>query len=102
MSKNDANYYVFGPGVKQVRFIPENLISFHIPGGLFAVFPVDKPKDPEDSTVLSENVQVTWFYALKQWLPSSDYMPDETRTPYEYYLDGENAVCMPVVLRGKA
>ena len=72
-----------------------------VPGGLFAVFPVEKPKNPEDSTVLCENVQVTWFYALKQWMPDSDYELDESRIAYEYYLDGQNSVCVPVVSRNK-
>lgn len=97
MVKNDTHYYIFGPGVKEVRFIPEGLDTYYVPGGLFAVFPVDKPKNPEDSTVLCENVQVTWFYALKQWIPASDYAVDETRVPYEYYLDGENSVCVPII-----
>ena len=101
MVKNDTHYYIFGPGVKEVRFIPEGLDTFYVPGGQFAVFPVPKPKNPSDSTVLCENVQVTWFYALKQWIPASDYEVDDTRIPYEYYLDGENSVCIPVVPREK-
>ena len=101
MVKNDTHYSIFGPGVKEVRYVPEPLDTYYVPGGLFAVFPVKKPKDPEDSTVLCENVQVTWFYALKQWMPTSDYEVDETRVPYEYYLDGNNSVCVPVVPKGK-
>lgn len=99
MEKNDTHYYIFGPGVKEVRYVPKLLDTLYVPGGLFAVFPVEKPKDPEDSTVLCENVQVTWFYALKQWIPASEYEVDETRIPYEYYLDGENSVCVPIVPR---
>ena len=99
--KNDTHYYIFGPGVKEVRFIPEQMDTCFVPGGLFAVFPVEKPKNPEDSTVLCENVQVTWFYALKQWMPDSDYEVDESRIAYEYYLDGQNSVCVPVVSRNK-
>lgn len=99
--ENDTHYYIFGPGVKEVRFIPEHMGTCFVPGGLFAVFPVEKPKNPEDSTVLCENVQVTWFYALKQWMPDSDYEVDETRVAYEYYLDGQNSVCVPVVSKNK-
>ena len=101
MVKDNRHYYIFGPGVKEVRFVPEHCDSYHVPGGLFAAFPVKKPKDPGDSTVLCENVQVTWFYALKQWIPASDYEVDKTRVAYEYYLDGENLVCVPIVPRDK-
>lgn len=97
MEKDDEYYYIFGPGVKEVQYIPKPLGTLYVPGGEFAVFPVEKPKDPLDSTVICENVQVTWYYALKQWLPESDYEEDETRIPYEYYLDGNNLVCVPVV-----
>ena len=97
MVKDGRHYYIFGPGVSEVRFVPKQCASYYVPGGLFAAFPVNKPKDPEDSTVLCENVQVTWFYALKQWIPASDYKVDKTRVPYEYYLDGENLVCVPIV-----
>lgn len=101
MVEDNTHYYIFGPGVKEVRFVPEHMGTYFVPGGLFAVFPVDKPKDPEDSTVLCENVQVTWFYALKQWMPNSDYEVDKTRVPYEYYLDGNNLVCVPITPKTK-
>ena len=97
MEKNGENYYIFGPGVSEVQYIPEPLDTLYVPGGLFAAFPVEKVKDPKDSTTICENVQVTWYYALKQWLPDSDYELDETRIPYEYYLDGNNLVCVPIV-----
>ena len=97
MEKNGEHYYIFGPGVKRVQYIPEPLDTLYVPGGLFAVFPVAKPEDPLDSTVICENVQVTWFFALNQWLPDSDYKADPSRIAYEYYLNGENLVCVPVV-----
>ena len=97
MEKEGEFYYIFGPGVKEVQYIPNPLDTMYVPGGEFAVFPVEKPKNPADSTVICENVQVTWYYALKQWIPDSDYAVDEARVPYEYYLDGNNLVCVPVV-----
>ena len=97
MKREDECYYIFGPGVKEVQYIPKPLDTCYVPGGEFAVFPVEKPKRPDDSTVICENVQSTWYFALNQWLPDSDYELDETRTPYEYYLDGNNLVCVPVV-----
>ena len=97
MEKDGEFYYIFGPGVQEVQYIPKPLGTLYVPGGDFAVFPVEKPKDLKDSTVICENVQVTWYYALSQWLPDSDYELDESRIPYEYYLDGNNQVCVPVV-----
>ena len=97
MEKNGDNWYIFGPGVSEVRYIPEHLDTLFVPGGEFAVFPVPRSKRLDDSTVICENVQTTWFYALKQWMPDSDYEVDETRISYEYYLDGNNLVCVPIV-----
>ncbi len=97
MQKDGDYYYIFGPGVSEVQYIPDKLDTTFVQGGLFAAFPVAKPKDPKDSTTICENVQSTWYFALSQWLPDSDYELDETRTPYEYYLDGNNLVCVPIV-----
>ena len=93
---NDRYYYIHGPGVRYVQYVPQLLGTLHVQGGLFAVFPVEKPKRTTDSTVTCENVRVTWYYALRQWLPDSDYFLDQTRTAYEYYLDGNNLVCIPI------
>ena len=97
MEKEGEFFYIFGPGIQEVRYVPKGLGTLYVPGGEFAVFPVEKTKDPEDTTVLGENVRVTWYYALSQWLPDSDYELDETRIPYEYYLDGNNRICVPIV-----
>ena len=96
MEKDGDSYYIFGPSVREVRYIPKGLGSLFVPGGEFAVFPVEKPANKMDSTVLCENVQVTWYYALSQWLPDSDYDVDRSRIPYEFYLDGNNLVCVPI------
>ena len=96
MKRDGENYYIFGPGVKEVRYIPKPLGTLAVPGGEFAVFPVEKPKRVGDSAVICENVQATWYFALKQWLPDSDYEMDEKRIPYEFYLDEENLLCVPI------
>ena len=97
VEKEGEFYYIFGPGVREVRYVPKPMDTIYIPGGKFAAFPVQKPDRIEDSTVICENVQVTWFYALNQWLPDSDYELDESRTPYEFYLDGNNLIYVPIV-----
>lgn len=117
-------YYIFGPGVERVQYVPELTGQKYVPGGLFAVFPVITPRlrkeeasapakdmlpaeenqassqaeqtQGETTTVICENVQVAWYYALYQWLPDSDYVLDETRVPYEYYLSGKNLVVVPI------
>jgi predicted transcriptional regulator YdeE len=100
--KEGDYFYVFGPGVREVQYIPEPLMTVFVEGGIFAAFSVEKPKRPRDNTVLCENVQVTWYYALKQWLPDSDYEADGKRTPYEYYLDGNNLIYVPIVPKIKS
>lgn len=94
--QGDEPLFFFGPGVREVRYVPKGMGALHIPGGQFAVFPVEQPKDPQDTTVLCENVQETWYFAHKKWLPDSDYVVDESRVAYEYYLDREALVCIPV------
>ena len=95
--RDGEELYFFGPGVREVRYVPKHLDTLYIPGGRFAVFPVEKPTMPDDSAVLCENVQTTWYFALKQWLPDSDYYLDESRIPYEFYLDKEISLCVPIV-----
>lgn len=89
----DRPVYIIGPGVKSVQYIPAPMEKHFVPGGTFAAFPVPESKN---NTMLWENVKVTWFYAYKQWIPDSDYIVDEDRVPYEYYLDGENLIYVPV------
>ena len=82
-----------GLSVKTVRYVPEPIESHFVPGGKFAVFPV---ASLPNNTLLWENIRVTWFYAYKQWLPNSDYVADESRIPYEFYLDNENKIFVPI------
>ncbi|MCR4771828.1 MAG: AraC family transcriptional regulator [Oscillospiraceae bacterium] len=93
---DDARRYIIGPSVKKVRYVPQKMKSCYVPGGLFAVFSVN---NAPDNTALCENVQAAWFYALKQWLPDSDYFPDETRMPYEWYIDGSSSIFLPVKVK---
>lgn len=91
--RGGQDVYIMGAPVKQVQYVPKLMLSERIPGGVFAVFPVESTYD---NTILSENVRVTWFYALRQWLPDSDYELDDTRKPFEYYLLKNNAIYIPV------
>ena len=93
-NRDGQSVYLLGALVKRIQYIPQTMAELQIPGGTFAVFPVEGSKD---NAILGENVRVTWFYALRQWLPDSDYSIDESRTPYEYYLQNENSICIPVI-----
>ncbi|MBR2717412.1 MAG: AraC family transcriptional regulator [Oscillospiraceae bacterium] len=106
-----GNFYLFGPGVSRVRYVPRNMQAQEVPGGKYAVFRVDKPPDrplppPEpgpygtgsvpDNTMICENFRVTWYYALHQWLPDSDWLFDRDRIAFEYYLDDTYLINVPV------
>ena len=97
IERDDEALFYFGPGVRDVRYIPKHMDSIYVSGGQFAAFPVETPTDPKNTTILCENVKVTWYFALKQWLPDSDWSLDESRIAYEYYLDREAWICIPVV-----
>lgn len=105
------NVFVFGPGVPQVRYVPENMMAQEMPGGKYAVFRVEKPPDrplppPEkgpygtgsvpDNSLICENFRVTWYYSLYQWLPDSDWLLDKERLPFEYYLNDDQLICIPI------
>ena len=85
--------YVMGPPVDVVSFVPSAMEACDIPGGLFLEFPVP---GPSDTFLLYENVRATWYFARQQWLPHSPWEEDTDRVAYEYYLEGKNAVLIPV------
>ena len=93
VEREGVPYYIMGPQVKNVRYVPKPMESHFVPGGKFAAFPI---AESANNTMLWENVKVTWFYAYNQWLPDSDYFADETRFPFEYYLDKENVIYIPI------
>ncbi len=105
------NIYVFGPAVSRVRYVPENMMAHEVPGGEFAVFRVKKPPDRPlpanepgpygtytvpDNSLLCEDFRVTWYFALKQWLPDSDWLYDKERVAFEYYLDEDQLIYIPI------
>ena len=90
-------YYVIGPPVEKVNHVPDKMRSRWIPGGQFLVFKV--PAAP-NNTVLHDHVCAVWYYAYRQYLPKSDYVLDEGRIPYEFYLNSDNLIYVPVKRRG--
>jgi len=91
--RKESPVYIIGPSVKKVRYVPALMDQVFVPGGAFAAFPI---AESENNTMLWENAKVTWFFAYNQWMPDSDYVVDETRIPYEYYLDGSNVIYVPI------
>ena len=91
--RGDSAVYVFGSEVAEKRYEPPTMQTVRVPGGDFLVFRV--PFDA-DNDVVGENIRATWFYAYEQWLPQSDYAVDWDRLPYEYYLEDDRLICIPV------
>lgn len=111
VSEGTSHIYLFGPGVSRVRYVPRHMQAQKVRGGKYAVFRVDKPENrplpPQelgpygtgwvpDNTMICENFRVSWYYALHQWLPDSDWLYDRERVAFEYYLDDTYLICIPV------
>ena len=86
-------YHFFGPEVKKVDHVPLPMRPVLIPGGEFLAFRVPAYKH---NVELGENVRATWFYAYEQYIPESDYAVDWERVPFEYYLNDDNLIYIPV------
>ncbi len=92
-------FYILGPPVSKVLFVPKNMRSRRVPGGQFMSFRAPPSKN---NTELCDNIRATWWYAYHQWLPESEFEADESRIPYEFYLNDDNLVYIPVKRRGPA
>lgn len=89
-------FYVLGPPVQKVYFVPKHMRSHWVPGGQFLVF---RAPESKNNTELSDNMRATWWYAYRQWLPESEFDPDESRIPFEFYYNDDNLVYVPVKRR---
>jgi len=84
--KHDCFTYMIGVGLdKSDHSAPlrPGAYRHELSGGLYAVFTTPLAGD-ETYTQLAA-LQDTWKYILEQWLPSSGYEYDDTRTDYEYH-----------------
>jgi len=73
--------FVAGMVVDDVDRIPDGLTVREIPGGTYALF----------SCTMS-TIGPTWNRIHSQWLPTADYVEDESRPSIEYYpASGEGA-----------
>lgn len=93
----DRWFYILGPPVQRVHHVPKYMRSHRVPGGQFAVFRAPPSKN---NTELCDNMRALWWYAFHQWLPESEFDPDESRIPFEFYLNDDNRLYVPVKRRG--
>jgi predicted transcriptional regulator YdeE len=98
--EGEREIYVFGYVVPEIGFVPATMRAVTIPGGEFMIFRAPAYKEIGE---LGENLRATWRYAYEQWLPGSDYEVDQERVPFEYYLESNSLVYVPVKKKvGKA
>jgi len=66
--------FIAGVIVEQGTPAPEGLVVRAAPGGQYAVF-----------ACTMATLSPTWGQIYAEWLPSSEYVEDESRPSYEYY-----------------
>ena len=93
-------YHVFGPLVHELGFVPFEMHPVWVPSGDFLVF---RAPPHSHNVELGENMRMTWYYAYEQWFPESeDYAVDWDRLPFEYYLNDDNLIYIPVLPKSSA
>lgn len=77
--------YLCGVMVQDKIDIPENMMSFVIPNGEYAVFttPPTDMRNQDDN--FAKMIKMTWKYIFTEWFSSSDYVYDESRYDFEFY-----------------
>jgi len=76
--------YMMGVGIAEAEYsIPlrPGTYRHEISGGLYAIFTTPLAGDETQTAALRN----TWKYILEDWLPSSEYEYDDSRTDYEYH-----------------
>lgn len=92
--KTGEFYYLFGPEVKNVNFIPKGMVLAEVPSAEYAVFTVPHS---EDMAKLNRNVYETWKTAFVLWLENSEYTLDEKKFCFEYYRNFDTFVYLPIL-----
>jgi predicted transcriptional regulator YdeE len=81
--KSGAFSYTLGDVVTSLERVPDGLVGFEIPAGLYAAFPV-RPKNRFGWGPAIANVKK---YAYGKWLPRTKYEPAGTIDDFEYHDD---------------
>lgn len=77
--------YLCGVMVEEGIEIPNDMISFMIPGGQYAVFttpPVDMRNQVDN---FAKMIKMTWKYIFDEWFLNCGYIYDEARYDFEFY-----------------
>jgi len=92
--KDSELYYFFGPMVLDKSFVPEGMSAVDVPAAEYAVFSVPAAANVQE---LSENIRKTWKFIFNDWFDSSEYRFDHSAMDFEYYLDENTYIYVPVV-----
>ena len=77
--------YLCGVMVDEKLTLSENMMSFLIPKGEYAVFtipPIDMRTQDDN---FAKMIKTTWKYIFDEWFLNSSYVYDESRYDFEYY-----------------
>jgi len=88
-----AFYYFFGPIVKDTGFIPDGMVVLSVPEAEYAVFTVPEASSPEE---LNANIRETVKSIFTEWLDSSLWTFTHDKMLFEYYIDKETFIYVPV------
>ena len=92
---NDSElYYFFGPMVLDKSFVPAGMSVVEVPAAEYAVFQVPAAGSAQE---LSENIKKTWKFIFNDWFDGSEYKFDHSAMDFEYYLDENTYIYVPVV-----
>ena len=86
-------YYFFGPMVSDKSFVPDGLTVLDVPEAEYAVFTVPAAENPKD---LNANIRSTMKDIFTKWIDSSDYSLAENKIIFEYYLNKDTFIYVPV------
>ena len=87
-------YYFFGPMVLDKSFVPAGMSVVEVPAAEYAVFQVPAAGSAQE---LSENIKKTWKFIFNDWFDGSEYKFDHSAMDFEYYLDENTYIYVPVV-----
>jgi AraC family transcriptional regulator len=86
--------YFLGATVKDIGYVPEGLVTLDVPAAEYAVFRVPAAADPQS---LHDAVNATWKSIFSEWFDSCDYLFDQSKMDFEYYIGEDAFVYVPVL-----
>jgi AraC family transcriptional regulator len=77
--------YLCGVMVENEKYILNNMISFTIPEGQYAVFTIPPVDMRNESDNFAKMIKMTCKYVFDEWFSNCDYVFDEERYDFEFY-----------------